>query len=137
MKVQFSKKVLVDLTSSKWQFSNRESSNFTDLISIFANLNREFVTLNTCACAAGHGGVNKTILVMDVLSLAVDLIDQREIEVKAFHTFSMKHFHLGLVLFILHVFDHVREPHSQTVVADEHSNQKALSNSKKNKQTWR
>lgn len=59
---------------------------------------------------------------MDVLSLAVDLIDQREVEVEVFDPFSVEHSHLGLVLLILHVFDHVREPHSQPVVTDSQRN---------------
>lgn len=59
---------------------------------------------------------------MDVLSLAVDLVDQREVEVKTFDPLSVEHSDLGLVLLILHVFDHVGEPHSQSVVADAHRN---------------
>ncbi len=61
------------------------------------------------------------ILVMDVLSLAVDLVDQREIEVKTFNAFSVEHSDLGLILLILHVFDHIGEPHSQPVVTDTHT----------------
>lgn len=55
---------------------------------------------------------------MDVLSLTVDLIDKRKVEVKAFDPFSVEHSHLGLVLLILHVFDHIWEPHSQSMVTD-------------------
>lgn len=63
---------------------------------------------------------------MDVLSLAVDLVDQGEVEVEALDPFSVEHFDLGLVLLILHVFDHVRKPHSQPMVADsqKHTNYK-------------
>lgn len=57
---------------------------------------------------------------MDVLSLAVDLIGQREVEMETFHPFSVEHSHLGLVLLVLHVFDHIREPNSQTMVTDSH-----------------
>lgn len=59
---------------------------------------------------------------MDVLSLAVDLVDQREVEVEMFDPFPVEHFHFGLILLILHVFDHIRKPHSQPVVADTHRN---------------
>lgn len=59
---------------------------------------------------------------MNVLSLAVDLIDQREVEVEAFDSFPVEHSHLGLVLLVLHVFDHVWEPHSQSVVAESCTN---------------
>lgn len=59
---------------------------------------------------------------MDVLSLAVDLVDQREVKVETLDLFSVKHSDLGLVLFILHVFDHVGEPHSQSVVTEAQGN---------------
>lgn len=59
----------------------------------------------------------RSSLVVDVLSLAMDLVDQRKIKVEALDTFSMKHSDLGLELFILHVLDHIREPNSQSVVA--------------------
>lgn len=59
---------------------------------------------------------------MDVLSLAVDLVDQREVEVKMFDPLSVEHSDLGLVLLKLHVFDHIGEPHSQSMVADTHRN---------------
>lgn len=65
-------------------------------------------------------------LVVDVLSLTVDLIDQREVEVETFNPFSVEHSHLGLVLLILHVFDHIREPHSQPVVTEPHRNNKLM-----------
>lgn len=55
---------------------------------------------------------------MDVLPLTVDLVDQREVKVEALHTFSVEHSDFGLVLLILHVLDHIREPHSQPVIAD-------------------
>jgi hypothetical protein len=55
---------------------------------------------------------------MDIFSLFVDLVDQGEVEVESLHSFSMEEFHLGLVLLILHVLDHVREPHRQSVVAE-------------------
>lgn len=58
------------------------------------------------------------ILVMDVLSLAVDLVDQGKVKVEALHTLSVKHSDLGFVLLILHVLYHIREPHSQSVVAN-------------------
>ena len=57
---------------------------------------------------------------MDVLSLAVDLVDQREVEVETFDSLSVEDLHLGLVLLVLHVFDHIREPDAQPVVADTH-----------------
>lgn len=60
------------------------------------------------------------VLIMDVFSLTVDLVDQREVEVETFHPFSVEHFDLGLVLFILHVFDHIREPNPQSMVAGTH-----------------
>lgn len=53
---------------------------------------------------------------MDVLPLTVDLIDQREVEVESFHSLSVEHSHLCLVLLKLHVLDHVREPDAQPVV---------------------
>lgn len=59
---------------------------------------------------------------MDVLSLAVDLVDQREVEVEAFDSFPVEYPHLGLVLLVLHVFDHVWEPHSQPVVTESRTN---------------
>lgn len=55
---------------------------------------------------------------MNVLSLTVDLIDQREVEVEAFDSFPVEYSHLGLVLLVLHVFDHVWEPHSEAVVTE-------------------
>lgn len=55
---------------------------------------------------------------MDVLSLAVNLVDEREVEVEVFDPFPVKHSNLGLVFFILHVLDHIREPYSQPVVAN-------------------
>lgn len=60
------------------------------------------------------------LLVMDVLSLTVDLVDEGKIKVESLHTFPMKHFDLRLVLLVLHVLYHVREPHSQSVVAVTH-----------------
>lgn len=54
---------------------------------------------------------------MDVLSFAVDLVDQREVEVETLDPLSVEHSDLGLVLLVLHVFDHIGEPHSQPVVA--------------------
>lgn len=59
---------------------------------------------------------------MDVLSLAVDLVDQREVEVETFDPFPVEHSNLRLVFLILHVLDHIREPYSQPVVADTHRN---------------
>lgn len=49
--------------------------------------------------------------VMDVFSFFVDLVDQREVEVESFHSFSVEELDLGLIFFVLHVLDHVREPH--------------------------
>lgn len=57
-------------------------------------------------------------LVVDVLSLAVDLVDQRKVKVEAFDSFSVKHSNLGLKLLVLHVLYHIREPNSQPVVAN-------------------
>lgn len=57
-------------------------------------------------------------LVVNVLPLAVDLIDQGEVEVEALHSFPVEHSYFGLVLLVLHVFDHVWEPHSQAVVTE-------------------
>lgn len=57
-------------------------------------------------------------LVVDVLSFAVDLVDQRKVEVEALDSFSVKHSHLGLELLVLHVLYHVGEPNSQPVVAN-------------------
>lgn len=61
---------------------------------------------------------------MDVLSLAVDLIDQRKVEVETFNSFAVEHSDLGLIFLILHVLDHVREPNSQPMVADMHGNKR-------------
>lgn len=55
---------------------------------------------------------------MNVLPLAVDLIDQGEVEVETLHSFPVEHSYFGLVLLVLHVFDHVWEPHSQSVVTE-------------------
>ena len=55
---------------------------------------------------------------MDVLSLTVYLVDEREVEVEAFDPFPVEHSNLGLILFILHVLDHIREPNTQSVVAN-------------------
>lgn len=55
---------------------------------------------------------------MDVLSLAVDLVDEREVEMEAFDSLSVKHSDFGLVFLKLHVFDHIREPHSQPMIAE-------------------
>lgn len=59
---------------------------------------------------------------MDVLSLAMDLVDEREVEVETFDPFSVENSDLGLILLILHVFDHIREPHSQAVITETHRN---------------
>lgn len=57
-------------------------------------------------------------LVVYVFPLTVDLIDQGEVEVETFHPLSVKHSHLGLILLKLHVLYHVREPDTQTMIAD-------------------
>ena len=57
------------------------------------------------------------VLVVDVLSLPVDLVFQGEVEVELLHPLSVEHLDLGLVLLALQVLDHVREPHRQPVVA--------------------
>lgn len=59
---------------------------------------------------------------MDIFSFTVDLIDQREVEVETFDPLSVEHSHLGLVLLKLHVFDHIREPHAQSVVTESQQN---------------
>lgn len=59
---------------------------------------------------------------MDVLSLTVDLVDQGKVEVETFYPLTVEYSDLGLVLLILHVLDHIREPHSQPMVADTHKN---------------
>ena len=56
------------------------------------------------------------ILVIDVFSLSVDLILQGEVEVEAFYSLSVEHLDFGLILLLLKVFDHVREPHTQSIV---------------------
>lgn len=58
------------------------------------------------------------ILVIDVFSLSVDLILQGEVEVEAFNSLSMEHLDFGLILLLLQVFDHVREPHTQSIVTE-------------------
>lgn len=60
---------------------------------------------------------------MNVLALAVDLIDQGEVEVEALHSFPVEHSYFGLVLLVLHVFNHVWEPHSQPVVTEQATKQ--------------
>lgn len=57
---------------------------------------------------------------MDVLSLLVDLVDQREVEMEMLHPFSVEHSDLGLIFLILHVLDHIGEPHSQPMIAVTH-----------------
>lgn len=58
------------------------------------------------------------VLVVNVLALAVDLVDQGEVEVETLHSFPVEHSYFGLVLLVLHVFDHVWEPHAQPVVTE-------------------
>lgn len=58
------------------------------------------------------------ILVIDVFSLSVDLILQGEVEVEAFYSLSVEHLDFGLILLLLQVFDHVREPHTQSIVTE-------------------
>lgn len=59
---------------------------------------------------------------MDVFSFSVNLVDQREVEVETLDLLPVEDADLGLVLFVLHVFDHVGEPDSQPVVAESHTN---------------
>lgn len=62
---------------------------------------------------------------MNVLPLAVDLIDQGEVEVETLHSFPVEHSYFGLVLLVLHVLDHVWEPHAQSVVTEERTKKSA------------
>lgn len=63
-------------------------------------------------------GMQTNSLVVDVLSFAVDLVDQRKVEVEAFDSFPLKHSHLGLKLLVLHILYHIGEPNSQPMVAN-------------------
>ncbi len=54
-------------------------------------------------------GVFVCVLVIDVFSLFMDLVLQREVEMKLLHLLPVKHFQLGFILLVLEVFDHVRE----------------------------
>lgn len=60
-------------------------------------------------------GVFVSVLVVDVFSLFMDLVLQREVEMKLLHLLPVKHFHLGFILLVLEVFDHVRKPHRKPV----------------------
>lgn len=57
------------------------------------------------------------IRVVEELAIAVNLVLQGEIESDMFHLLLDEDFGTGGVLLLLKVLDHVREPHSQTVVA--------------------
>lgn len=56
------------------------------------------------------------VLVIDVLSLFMDLVLQGEVESEVFHLLPVEKLHLRLILLILQVLDHVRKPHRQSVV---------------------
>lgn len=58
------------------------------------------------------------LLVVDILSFFVHLVFQGEIEMETFNPLPVEHLHPGLVLLILQMLDHVREPHSQTIVTE-------------------
>lgn len=56
-------------------------------------------------------------LVIHELPMLVDLVFHREVDRGTMHVLTKEHLHLGLVLFILEVADHVGEPDNQAVVA--------------------
>lgn len=60
---------------------------------------------------------NGDSLVVEVLSLAVDLVLQREVEGDVLHLLLGEDLGAGGVLLLLQVLDHVGEPHGETVVA--------------------
>lgn len=57
-------------------------------------------------------------LVIEVLSLAVDLVLQSKIKGDMFHFLLDKNFGQGCILLFLQVLDHVGKPDCQTVVAE-------------------
>lgn len=61
-------------------------------------------------------GVSVNVPVVDVFSFFMDLVFQGKIETKFLHPLPMKYFHLGFILLMLEVFDHVRKPHRKPVI---------------------
>lgn len=61
----------------------------------------------------------KCLLGVEVLSLTMDLVLQGEVEGHVLHFLLDEDLSARVVLLLLQVFDHVREPHGQAVVAEE------------------
>lgn len=60
---------------------------------------------------------SKIVPVLDILTLFVNLVFQRKVEVKGFDLLIVKHQGFKLVLFILQMFYLVRKPHRKAVIA--------------------
>lgn len=61
----------------------------------------------------------KCLLGVEVLSLTMDLVLQGEVEGHVLHFLLDEDLSARVVLLLLQVFDHVREPHGQAVVAED------------------
>lgn len=57
------------------------------------------------------------LLVIEVVSLAMHLVFQGEVESPVLHSLLREDLGAGLVVLLLDVLDHVWEPHRQAVVA--------------------
>lgn len=61
--------------------------------------------------------IREPLLVVEVISLAMHLVFQGEVESHMLHSFLREGLCAGLVFLLLDVLDHVWEPHCQAVVA--------------------
>lgn len=61
--------------------------------------------------------IRELLLVVEVMSLAMHLVFQGEVESDMLHSFLREGHCAGLIFLLLDVLDHVWEPHCQAVVA--------------------
>lgn len=59
----------------------------------------------------------KLLLVVEVVSLAMHLVLQGEVESDVLHPLIGEGLCVGFIFLLLDIFDHIREPHRQAVVA--------------------
>lgn len=64
-----------------------------------------------------YRSLSKLLLVIEVVSLAMHLVLQGEVESDVLHPLIGEGLCAGFIFLLLDVFDHIREPHRQAVVA--------------------
>lgn len=61
--------------------------------------------------------LTKLLLIIEVVSLAMHLVFQGEVKRDMLHSLLTESLSARFIFLLLDVFDHVREPHRQSVVA--------------------